>query len=59
MADARDTVAPVDWQAYERDAKASLEKASTLTRSRVCRLLPRARSSSSRRCARYATGRPA
>src|SRR4051812_49936873 len=29
MADARDTVAPVDWEVYERDAKASLEKAST------------------------------
>src|SRR3954464_1317637 len=29
MADARDTVAPVDWEVYQRDAKASLEKAST------------------------------
>src|SRR3954454_8211465 len=29
MADARDTVAPVDWEVYERDAKASLERAST------------------------------
>jgi phenylalanyl-tRNA synthetase alpha chain len=29
MADSRDTVAPVDWEAYERDATASLERAST------------------------------
>ena len=29
MADPRDTVAPVDWEAYERDATASLEGAST------------------------------
>src|SRR5437868_14667286 len=29
MADTRDTVAPVDWEAYEREAKAGLERAST------------------------------